>query len=85
MATLSTGDVCKRLGFTINAELITKLHVEPTETLKSHPRWSEENFLEICAGLIDHVHVVAMAAKNGSKPIKNAPKPAAKVDDDDEL
>lgn len=90
MATLSTGDVSKRLGFLVTAAFIESLGVQPVELIKSHPRWSEDNFKSICAGIADHVYQVAQGTKK-APATKAVPKPkavpvkASSVDDDDEL
>ena len=89
MATLSTGDVSKRLGFLVTAAFIETLGVEPVEFIKSHPRWSEDNFKSICAGIAAHMHDVGTKPYRPAKAATIKPKPApakaAVNDDDDEL
>lgn len=59
-ATLKLGDICGRLGFTVNAAFLADtLHVRPARTDGRAALFTESQFATICAQLVSHVSAMA--------------------------
>lgn len=96
---LSTSDVSQRLGFTISAEFISNtLGVDSgAEPFLGKPRWTEDNYDDICEALEQHIErcgairtpAAVVPVKPGRKPGKKSITAAAKAPamnyDDEEL
>lgn len=59
-ATLKLGDICSRLGFTVNAAFLAEtLHITPAAVERGMPRFRESQFPVICRQLQSHVSAMA--------------------------
>lgn len=56
--TLKMGGICARLGFTVTAEFLRSLGVEPASRTHSAVLYHESDFAEICTRLIAHIEHV---------------------------
>ena len=53
--TLNLGAINSRLGFTMNAEFVRRLGIEPAATDKSAKLYTEHQFSLICEALVAHI------------------------------
>jgi hypothetical protein len=91
---MNTGDVCRRLGLNVTAELLNSLGIAPVQTDKRASLYSEEQWPLICkkvAGYVQSRLSVATPPRPAAKKAKapDSPPPAAAktpdLDDDEEL
>lgn len=94
MTTMNTGDVSRRLGLIVTTELIASLGIKAVGQDKRATLWAQDDYPKICKALSKWVAGKAdvpmqpkpvrteKAAKPGTAP---KGKPAAPVDDDDDL
>lgn len=52
--TITTGEVCKRLGYTVNVEFLRSLGLEPATIIKGAVRWRESDWPSICEKIVQH-------------------------------
>lgn len=94
--TMNTGDVSRRIGLTITAELLQELGFEPAGRDKRAVLWDEADYPAMCDALGKHIigkKAVPMQPKPTPAPKKDkAPKTRASKsakppagDDDEEL
>jgi predicted phage-related endonuclease len=58
-ATLKLGDICGRLGFTVNADFLASLGINPVSTEKNAKLYAEAKFPTICRLISEHVMALA--------------------------
>lgn len=58
-ANLNLGAICERLGFTVSAEFVKRLGIEPAATDKSAKKFTEAQFQQLCDSLVAHIRTVA--------------------------
>lgn len=95
--TMNTGDICRRIGITITAELLQELGFEPEARDKRAFLWDDDDYPAMCDAIGKHIigkKAVPMqprpepAPRKEKAPKTSASKPAkppAGDDDDEEL
>ena len=59
-ACVSTGDICRRLGFVLTVDFLSNtLGTPPAQVQKRAALWTERQFAAICAALVRHIEGVA--------------------------
>ena len=58
-ATLKLGEICTRLGFTMTAEFVRSLGIEPAATEKAAKLYTEAQFQILCDSLVAHIRTAA--------------------------
>ncbi|MFZ2974945.1 MAG: YqaJ viral recombinase family protein [Ferribacterium limneticum] len=58
-ATIKLGEICQRLGFTVNAEFIASLGIQPSATDKNAKLYPASKFPTICRLISEHVMALA--------------------------
>lgn len=66
-ATIKLGQICERLGFTVSAEFIRSLGVEPAGRERAAVLYRESDFPKICDWLIGHIQSVRNSAIEGMR------------------
>lgn len=67
-STLKLGDICGRLGFTVNADFLASLGVHPVATEKNAKLYAEAKFQTICRLISDHVMALAFKKAGVNSP-----------------
>lgn len=67
-ATLKLGDICGRLGFTVNADFLASLGIHPVATEKNAKLYAEMKFPTICRLISDHVMALAFKKAGVNSP-----------------
>jgi hypothetical protein len=88
--TMNTGDVSRRIGVPITAELLQELGFTPTGKDKRAVLWDEDDYPAMCDALgrwIFGRKAMPMQPKPAAAPAKGKPKAGASkpADDDEEL
>ena len=63
--TIKLGEICTRLGFTVNAEFLASLGIHPSATDKNAKLYPDSKFPTICRLISEHV--MAVAFKKGAR------------------
>lgn len=63
--TIKLGEICTRLGFTVNAEFLSSLGIQPSATDKNAKLYPDSKFPTICRLISEHV--MAVAFKKGAR------------------
>lgn len=58
-ATLNLGAICDRLGFTVSAEFLKRLGIEPVAVDKAAKKFTDAQFQQLCDALVMHIRAVS--------------------------
>lgn len=59
LSRIKLGEICARLGYTVSAEFLSSLGIDPAATDKNAKLYSEASFPTICRKIADHTMAVA--------------------------